>query len=132
MLMNRTRRITLAVIPFVVVLGFACKFYHGPAQTWVNDYGPASVAYVVFWMLLAFLVMPQRSGIRAIAIAVFLFTCGVEFLQLFHPPWLEAIRRTFPGRFVLGTSFSWWDFPAYLIGCGIGAWCLTWIANRAL
>jgi hypothetical protein len=38
---------------------------------------------------------------------VLVATCLLEFLQLWHPPLLEAVRSTFIGRTVLGTSFTW-------------------------
>lgn len=52
-------------------------------------------------------------------------TCILEFLQLWHPPFLELIRSYLIGRLLIGTSFSWWDFPHYLVGCLIGWWWLA-------
>ncbi len=54
-------------------------------------------------------------------------TCVIEFLQLWHPSWLQTIRATRPGRLVLGTHFSWWDFPAYFVG---GA--MSWIVLKVM
>ena len=91
-----------------------------PGRWWVNNLGPASVAYVVFFMLAAFLVVPRRELATRIAVGVLLVTCVLEFLQLWHPPWLQAIRSTFLGASLLGTSFSWWDFPAWVVRAGVG------------
>ena len=85
----------------------------------LNNFGPASVAYVAFFMLAAFLVVPRRSAATRIAVGVLLVTYILEFLQLWHPPRLQAIRSTFLGASLLGTSFSWWDFAAYVVG----GWC---------
>ena len=104
----------------VAVFGLAAKLYPGPGRWWVNNFGPASVAYVVFFMLAAFLVVPRRSAVTRIAVGVLLVTCALEFLQLWHPAWLQAIRSTFLGASLLGTSFSWWDFPAYVVGAVVG------------
>ena len=71
-------------------------------------------------MLAAFLVVSRPELATWIAAGVVLVTCGLEFLQLWHPPWLQAIRSTFLGASLLGTSFSWWDFPAYVVGAGVG------------
>ena len=125
----RIRLWTLGTLPVVVAVGLALKFYRGPAHVWVNHWGPASVAYEVFWMLLFFLVLPEKSRIGPIAGVVCLLTCGVEFLQLWQPPWLQAIRATLPGKFVLGTSFSWWDLPAYPCGCLLGVGLLHLIVR---
>ena len=44
----------------------------------------------------------------------------LEVLQLWHPPFLEALRGHFLGRTVLGTTFSWSDFPHYVAGAVLG------------
>lgn len=41
---------------------------------------------------------------------------AVEFSQLWHATWLDAIRATKPGRLALGSGFDAWDLPAYAIG----------------
>ena len=98
---------TLLAMIAVAAFGLAAKFYAGPGRWWVNNFGPASVAYVVFFMLAAFVVVPRRGAVTRIAVGVLLVTCTIEFLQLWHPPWLQAIRSTFLGASLLGTSFSW-------------------------
>jgi hypothetical protein len=61
------------------------------------------------------------------AIVVLLATCALEFLQLWHPPFLEYLRSSFIGRTVLGTSFAWLDFPYYVLGCWIGWLWMRWL-----
>ena len=120
----------LAALLVVTALGFTAKRYPGPGRWWVNNWGPASVAYELFFMLLAFLVVPRRRAITPIAIGVCTATCVLEFLQLWKPPWLQAIRSTFLGAALLGNVFSWWDLPAYAVGCLLG-WCLLrWLSAR--
>ena len=119
----------LIALAIVTIFGFAMKYYPGPGRWWVNDWGPASVAYEVFFMLLAFLVIPRRGAIMPIAVAVCAVTCGLEFLQLWHPPWLTAVRSTFIGKGLLGNTFSWWDLPAYAVGCLAGWFFLRWLAG---
>jgi len=53
-------------------------------------------------------------------------TCSIECLQLWHPLFLESIRSTFIGGTLIGTTFSWWDFPHYAIGC-----CVSWFIAKA-
>jgi len=103
----------------VTPLGFAFKFYSGAGNVWFNDYG-AGVLYEVFWVLLIFMFYPTKTAANVIPIIVFFSTCMLEFLQLWHPQFLMAVRATFLGRALLGTTFVWWDFPHYLIGCLIG------------
>jgi len=117
--LSRTRRRTLAFLLIVVPIGFALKFWAGPGQWWINNWG-ASFAYEAFFMGLALLVLDSPRRIPAIAIGVCAGTVALEFLQLWKPPWLEAVRSTFVGRAVLGNAFSWSDVPAYPLGCLLG------------
>lgn len=111
--------------------GLACKFYRGPASEWINDWGPASVAYELLLVFILFFVWPYRSAALRIAVGVFLWTCVCEFQQLWHPVWLESIRGTLLGRLALGTTFAWWDFPAYLVGSVLGWYCLMLLTRNS-
>jgi len=55
-----------------------------------------------------------------IATVIFIITCKLEFLKMWHPSFLEFLKSYFVGRALLGNSFNWFDFPYYIIGCGIG------------
>jgi len=113
------RRRTLLVLAVVVPVGFALKYYSGPGRWWANNWG-ASFAYEMFFLALVFLAVPRREKLGAFAVGVCVATCVLEFLQLWKPPWLEAVRATYVGRAVLGNAFSWRDLPAYPLGCLIG------------
>lgn len=114
-----TRKRILISLAVVVPAGFFFKLYSGPAQTWLNNYG-AGVLYELFWCLVIFLFWPRGEIITRIVASVFAVTCFLEVLQLWHPWLLEEIRSTFLGSALLGTTFSWWDFPHYIVGCTIG------------
>jgi hypothetical protein len=116
---RRARLWTLLSLLLVTPLGFGLKFYSGPGRNWGNNYA-AGALYVVFWCLLLFLIRPRREFAARIAIGVLITTCLLEVLQLWHPPPLETIRHTFLGRTLLGTTFSWCDFPHYLLGAALG------------
>ena len=111
-------RIALLIsILIIVPLGYVVRFY-GAAPEWLNDlFG--SVAYEIFWILLVALLLPKASPLWT-AVGVCLATCVIEFLQLWHPPFLEAMRATLPGRLVLGNNFAWSDFLCYFIGSFLG------------
>ncbi len=114
----------------VVPLGFALKLYTGPGQAWVNN-SVAGAAYVIFWCLAVFAVWPRRAATTRIVIGVFVVTGALEALQLWHAPWLEAIRSTFTGRALIGTTFTWSDYAYYVIGCAIGWLWLHGITRAA-
>ncbi|MFP6655968.1 MAG: DUF2809 domain-containing protein [Myxococcota bacterium] len=111
----------------VTPLGFASKFYEGPGAAWVQGYA-GGILYVVFWILLAALARP-RSSPRIVAGAVLVMTSILEVLQLSSTPLLEAIRETFIGRTLIGSTFVWWDFPHYLLGAVIGTAIVSRIAR---
>lgn len=126
----RYRRILLLLLFALVPIGLASKGYRGLLSTWVNDFS-GDILYEAFWIILIhYLAIScgwRRLSLGQIAIAVFVLTCGLEVLQLWQPPVLQAIRATFLGRTLLGTTFSLWDFPHYGLGCG-----LTWLGLRYL
>jgi hypothetical protein len=65
-----------------------------------------------------------------VAVWVFLATAFLEILQLWHPPFLEAIRSTLMGRLLLGTTFVFSDFIYYAIGCILSGWIFTVLKSR--
>ena len=118
MFKSKRVRWTLISILIIVPLGLYSKFYSGQAENWVNN-SLGGVLYVIFWCLFAFLFLSNTKPWK-IAAVVFAVTCFLEFLQLWPPTFLEFLRSNFVGRTILGTSFTWLDFPYYLVGCGIG------------
>jgi hypothetical protein len=109
-----------------VPLGFATKLYAGPGAEWTGG-GLGGVLYEVFWCLVLQLFLPRAHPL-AIAGVVFGGTCALEFLQLWHPPFLEALRASFLGRTVLGDTFAGSDFPHYFVGSALGWWWLRRLA----
>ena len=110
-----TVRFRLSLILAVLVpLGLVTKLYGGPGAAWVHAHA-GGFFYVIFWCLLVLLIWPLLSPAR-VGITVFLVTSSIEFLQLWHPPPLQMIRSTFLGQALLGSYFSWSDFPYYAAG----------------
>lgn len=115
-------------VVLIVPAGFYSKFYRGPASAWVND-SLGGVFYEIFWCLAVFLLASAWRP-RWIAAGVLCATCTLEFLQLWHPPFLEMLRSHFVGRTILGATFDWTDFPYYFIGSAVGWWWLEWLSRR--
>ena len=122
---SKTRIHTLLSILVIVPIGFCSKYYNGAGSTWINNH-LGGTFYVIFWCLIVFLIFP---GIKPLIIAgwVWAVTVLLEFLQLFHPKFLEFIRESFMGKTILGTSFNWIDIIYYIIGWGIGIIWLMWL-----
>ena len=126
--LRRQRAWALVVLALLFALGLASKLYAGPGAWWCGSY-LGGVFYVMLWCVAAFIAWPRARPER-IAAWVVAVTCVLEALQLWHPAWLEPMRRSFWGAALLGNTFSWWDFPYYFLG-GALAWALMARLHRA-
>lgn len=125
--MTRYRVSLIVLLVLIALLGNWLRF-HVPVSAGSRDaFGGA--AYVIFFVVAVATMTPASSATR-MALIVLAVTCLLEFLQLWHPLWLEQIRRTFPGRALLGTTFDRTDFPPYFAGALIG-WALVRLHQRA-
>jgi hypothetical protein len=73
--------------------------------------------------------LPRKQYVSKIPVSVFIITCALEFLQLWHPWFLEKIRSYYFGSALIGTTFTWWDFPHYAIGCILGWIVIKWLSQ---
>ncbi len=123
--MSKAQKITILALIIITPLGFYTKFYSGPAHIWVGNSLGGSL-YEVFWCLVVYFLFPGAKPLK-IAVWVFIITCILEFLQLWHPPFLQLIRSNFIGRTILGNAFNWGDFPYYFAGSFLGYYLLKLI-----
>ncbi len=121
--MKKYRITILICLVFTVIFGLATKFYEGMFSEWLNN-SFSSIFYEAFWIFLVIFIRPQLPP-GWVALWVFIVTSFLEFIQLWKPPFLQAIRATLIGRLLLGNTFVWWDFLYYILGC-----TLTWIFLR--
>ncbi len=121
------RVILLINISLIIPLGYIVRFSNGPAPEWFND-SFGNIAYQILLILLTVLLWPQAS-LAWTAFGVCLFSCGIEFLQLWQPPFLQAARATLLGRLILGNTFTWSDFPPYFVGNLLGWVYARWLAR---
>ena len=114
----------LVILSILVItpLGFATKFYYGPGETWIQIYA-GGILYEIFWMLIIAFVFPRLHDLLNAGI-VFSATSILEFVQLWQPPILEALRSNFLGATIVGVGFDPWDFLYYAIGCLLGFFLL--------
>lgn len=75
------------------------------------------------WALLVMLGLgffsPKISTARAACYAA-LFSLCIELSQLYHTPWLDALRTNRLAALVLGQGFLWSDLLCYAVGIGLG------------
>ena len=121
----RVRLIYLILAISAAICGIASRSYGAILPRFVAEYaGDTLWAFVVF--LSVSLVTPQapvlvRSGI-ALALAF-----AIELSQLYHAPWIEALRDTTVGGLLLGFGFLWTDLVCYTTGilCGVIVDCIV-------
>lgn len=114
----RRRWITLAAM-LVLLLGLASRWNAIPRPALFAEYAGDTLWAVLVFLLLAF-VMPRRPALFLAGLALAI-AFGVELLQLYHAPWLDALRNTLPGRLVLGQGFLYSDLVCYTIGIALAA-----------
>lgn len=123
--MGKYRLLIILILFIIIPLGFLTKFYSGPAEDWVSN-SLGGLFYEIFWCLVIAFIFVKVKPIN-IAQWVFIITCLLEFLQLWHPDFLEVLRNSFIGRTILGNSFNWMDFPYYFFGSLAGYFLLSGI-----
>jgi len=121
MIRSRRDRIRLLVCAALLVpLGVGTKRYAGPLADWVHN-SAGGFLYVMFWVFLVLGLAPRlRPG--PVSAGVFVVTSALEFLQLWQPPILSAVRSTFVGHALLGSTFAASDFLYYAGGCVSAYW----------
>lgn len=111
----RSEGLRAALVAAVLIpVGIGTKLYSGPGSEWIVGSLGGSI-YVMFWVFLVLALRPRWNR-ATVAVAVLLATTAIEFLQLWHPPLLEGVRRTMIGQALLGGVFSWIDIPFYVAG----------------
>ena len=109
--------------------GSATALVIGAGLLWRSELVPlpsllAKYGGDLLWALVVFLgfgFVFRRSSTVQVALGAVCFAWSVEFLQLYHAPWIDVIRSTRLGQLVLGTSFNSPDLIAYVIGIALGA-----------
>lgn len=116
----RSRLLYARLAVAVVAAGLFWRSGLIPLPQWLsNNGGDALWALMVF---VGFGFLLPRASTFVIGLLALTFAWGVEFSQLYHAPWLDAVRATIPGKLVLGNTFAWPDLVAYAVGVVLGAW----------
>lgn len=108
----RVRYLVLALV--TIAAGLIVHFSGGFLPPALRDIvGDALWAMMIVWwvsVLVPRLPLLARGGI-ALAICA-----AVEFSQIHHAPWLDALRATLPGELILGSDYDPRDLLAYAVG----------------
>lgn len=89
-----------------------------PLSAFMAKYGGDALWALLVFLGFGFLLRGATTG-RVAALALG-FAWAVEFSQLYHAPWIDAVRATRAGRLVLGSTFNAPDLVAYAVGIALG------------
>lgn len=71
------------------------------------------------------------ASLVKIALYSYLICIAIETSQLYHAPWIDNIRHTFPFGILLGFGFLWSDWICYAVGVLIAV-IIAYILERLL
>lgn len=126
---RRSRTVHLLLAAATIAAGLASRRFGGALPGFVGAY-----AGDVLWAAMVYLLIaagwPGASTHR-VAVAAGLVSLTVELGQLYHAPWIDAIRRTRMGGLVLGFGFLWSDLACYAAGIALAAALDRLLAHRS-
>jgi len=101
----------------VIAAGLGSRVF-GRSLPWVSatEAGDTLYATMVFVVLG---ILARRWSTARLALTALACSCAIEVSQLYHAPWIDAIRRTRPGALVLGYGFLWSDLACYAAGVAL-------------
>jgi hypothetical protein len=70
------------------------------------------------------------TGVRAMALYVFIFACAVEFLQYAGIIYWLGLDEYPVAQAIIGTSFDWRDILCYATGCLVCQFTLSSLSQR--
>jgi uncharacterized protein DUF2809 len=127
----RRHPVTFYVVASVVTiaLGLSIRRFPDAFPSFIARYAPDALwASLVFWLIsTAFL----RARPLVVAAAALLFSVTVETSQLYHAPWIDAVRATRLGALVLGSGFLWSDLACYAVGVALAAGVDIGLGNKS-
>lgn len=113
----RNRIVYLISVAIVMGVGLSSRKYACYLPEYINTYLGDALWAVMIYLFAALLLKDRKSA--QIALLSLLFCYLVEISQLYHAPWIDAIRNTRLGGLVLGFGFLWTDIIAYTMGIGV-------------
>ena len=130
-LVYRSRILYALLAASLIATGLLWRSGLLPLPFFLSKYGGDSL-----WALLVFLCFGlafRRSSTVRVGLGAVCFAWSVEFLQLYHAPWIDGIRSTRLGHLVFGSSFNTPDLVAYVVGIALGMVAeIVWFNERKI
>jgi len=116
---DKRNRLVYSLLAVITILsGLATRQFAVGLPQWVESYPGDAL-----WALMVFLLVGfwfHRKSTLWVALAALGFSYCIEISQLYHAPWIDAIRANRLGGLVLGFGFLWSDLVCYTVGVGFG------------
>lgn len=116
---HRSRPAYAIAFVAIVLLGLGSRRFGAHLPALVAAYGGDTL-----WAAMVFVglgILAPRTGTRTLAGVALAIAYGDEISQLYHAPWIDAVRHTTLGGLVLGFGFLWSDIVCYTIGIAAAA-----------
>ncbi|MBI3789456.1 MAG: DUF2809 domain-containing protein [Gemmatimonadetes bacterium] len=127
--MNRARLPYAVALVTTIALGLATRRFPGAFPSVVATYGGDTLwAAMVVWLLA--LAWPRATTAR-LATGALAIAWLDEASQLYHAPWIDAVRAHWFGALVLGHWFVWSDLACHAVGVAVAAALDAWWQRRA-
>jgi hypothetical protein len=124
----RSRVVYATALLIVIAAGLGSRVFGRALPAFVATYAGDTLYATMMFVGLG--VLAPRWTTARLAGAAFAICCTIEVSQLYHAPWIDAIRRTLPGALVLGSGFLWSDLACYAAGVALGAGIETGLPRR--
>lgn len=119
----------LGLLALVIAMGLGSRRFGSRLPGVIAAYAGDTLWALALFLVLG-LIRPRASTGRVAAMAL-VGSLLVELSQLYHAPWIDAVRQTRLGGWILGFGFLWSDLVCYAIGVGLGAAVERWIERPA-
>lgn len=116
---QRNRSLYAVAVAVVIGMGLLWRSSLLPLSNFTAKYGGDALWALVVFLGFGFLF--RGASTLRIAVVSICFAWSVEFLQLYHAPWIDSLRGKQLGHLVLGSRFNSPDLLAYTIGIAFGA-----------
>ena len=114
----RPLKIYLPIAGLIFCLGILSRTIGDHLPFWyVNYFGDFLWAMMLFFLC----AVTFRQSTKWALMVTLAFTWTIEFTQLYHAPWLDALREIKIVGLILGFRFLWTDLVAYTAGISLGA-----------
>jgi Protein of unknown function (DUF2809) len=116
---RRSILVSSALVLSTIASGLLIRLGQLGLPRFVVKYGGSMLwGLMIYWIVSALLPLWRVVNIALLAGLV---ATSVEFLKLYHAPWLDLFRVRLPGTLLLGRCFSVWDILAYWLAMTVGA-----------